>query len=97
MNPRIIRAVDLIEGDHIFLAATGGWTRRLAEAAIASNEREAAALLAAARMQPDVAEAPRLVDVRVEGGRPRLLPAARTTAPRPASLPQMGREAAGHA
>ena len=98
MHPRIIRAIDLLEGDEIFLAATGGWTRRLAEAAIARSEREAAALLAAARMQPDVAEAPRLADVRVENGRPRPLLAARVPAPRPAAPAPLRREAAaGHA
>lgn len=87
MSPVIIRATDLLEGDEIYLAATGGWTRRLAEAAVARSAREAAALLAAARMQPDVAEAPRLAEVSLHNGRPMpVLP------PRPQHA-----EAAGHA
>lgn len=73
----VVRAIDLIEGNTIYLAANGGWTERLAEAAIARTPREAAALLAAARMQPDVAEAPELDEVALERGRPR--PATRPT------------------
>lgn len=73
---RIVRALDLIDGDVIYLAANGGWTRRLAEAAVARTEREATALLAAARMQPDEAEEPVLAEVVVDRGRPRELPTA---------------------
>lgn len=68
---QVVRAIDLIEGETIYLAATGGWTDRLAEAAVARTPREGAALLAAARMQPDVAEAPALAEVTLERGRPR--------------------------
>lgn len=60
MSARIVRATDVIDGDTIYLAATGGWTRNPAEAARAHSTAEAAALLAAAEMQPDEAMAPEL-------------------------------------
>lgn len=59
--PHMIRAIDPIDGDPIYLAEHGGWTRDPACAARAMGEREARALLAVAGMQPDVAEAPELV------------------------------------
>ncbi len=60
MTPQIVRALDPLDGDEIYLAETGGWTRDSRDAARALTGPEAAALLAVASMQPDVAEEPAL-------------------------------------
>ncbi|MGY6411795.1 MAG: DUF2849 domain-containing protein [Alkalilacustris sp.] len=60
MTAQIIRAFDPLDGETIYLAATGGWTRDPQAAARAASPAEARALLAVAEMQPDSAEAPEL-------------------------------------
>ncbi|MGY6634411.1 MAG: DUF2849 domain-containing protein [Alkalilacustris sp.] len=57
----IVRARDPLDGDDIYLAQNGGWTRDPRHSARARSGPEAAALLAVAEMQPDVAEEPALV------------------------------------
>ncbi|MBK5926184.1 DUF2849 domain-containing protein [Rhodobaculum claviforme] len=61
MTPQIVRALDPLDGDEIYLAENGGWTRDPQAAARALTGPEAAALLAVAGMQPDAAEDPDLV------------------------------------
>jgi hypothetical protein len=73
--PQIVSANDLLDGGVIYLAATGGWTRRLAEAAVARSPAEAAALMAAAETQPDIAVGPALAEVATGHGAPRPLAA----------------------
>ncbi len=58
MTVQIIRALDPFDGETIYLAVNGGWTRDPQAAARAASSTEARALLAVAEMQPDAAEAP---------------------------------------
>ena len=69
MTAQIIRAIDPLDGDPIYLAANGGWTRDPQAAARAASATEARALLAVAEMQPDAAEAPALAPAPVLRGR----------------------------
>ena len=44
-SPKVVTANDLLEGDAIWLTASGGWTREMAQAEIATTPEEAEALL----------------------------------------------------
>jgi hypothetical protein len=68
--PKIVSANALLEGDVVYLDGGGGWTRRLANAAIARDEDAARALLAAAD-QPAAVVGPYLTDVAIEPDGPR--------------------------
>jgi hypothetical protein len=93
-HPRIVSANDLIAGDVIYLARTGGWTRRLDEAAVATDPDAAAALLAAAELQPDVAVGPYLAEVATDGPAPRPLHYREVFRTRgPSNRPDLGRQA----
>ena len=94
MPAQIVSANDLLDGDVIYLAAAGGWTRRLAEAAVAHDDAAAAALLAAAEMQPDVAVGPYLAEVATGGPAPRPLHYREVFRTRgPSNRPDLGRQA----
>jgi hypothetical protein len=96
IHPRIVSANDLIEGDVIYLARTGGWTRRLAEAAVAEDDVGARALLAAAELQPDIAVGPYLAEVALDGPAPRPLHFREVFRTRgPSNRPDLGRQAEG--
>ena len=71
--PKIVSANDLLDGDVVYLTPAHGWTRRLAEAAVAHDEAAAAALLAAAAAQPGAVVGPYLADVALDGPAPRPL------------------------
>lgn len=62
-TPRVVSANDLLVGDVVYLAADGGWTRQIDEAAIGATEAEAAALLARAEAQPGAVVGPYLTEV----------------------------------
>lgn len=66
--PRIVTANDLLVGDVVYLTAAGGWSRRLAEAAVAETPEAAERLLALAAGQPDRAVGPYLAAVARDAG-----------------------------
>jgi hypothetical protein len=51
-TPSVLTANDLLEGDVVYLAASGHWTRRLPEARLFTDPDSAALALAAAQAQP---------------------------------------------
>lgn len=67
--PKIVSANDLMAGDVVYLTPAHGWTRRLAEAAVARDAQAAETLLAAAN-QPGAVVDPYLADVSLETGAP---------------------------
>ena len=70
-KPKIISANDLFEGDVVYMNPGSGWTRKLAEAAIAHNAAEAETLLARAEPQQEKVVGPYLADVALDDdGRP---------------------------
>ncbi len=70
-KPKIVSANDLFAGDVVYMNPGFGWTRKLAEAAIAHNEEAAADLLAKAMPQQEKVVGPYLADVALDDdGRP---------------------------
>ena len=70
-TPKVVTANDLVEGDVVYLTAAGGWSRRHADAAVAADEAQAAALLGTAEAQQDRVVGPYLADTaRGEEGEP---------------------------
>lgn len=67
-KPKIVSANDLMEGDVVYFAREGGWTRSLAEAAVAETEARAEALLASAAAEQHVVVGPYLADVALTPG-----------------------------
>ena len=61
-SPKIVSANDLMSGQTIY-RAEGGWSADITDAVVAGDEETAAALLAAAESQPEIAVGPYLVDV----------------------------------
>ena len=59
-TPCVLTANDLLEGDVIYLAPDGAWTRRLASARLFVDEAEADRSLAAAESQEDTVIGPYL-------------------------------------
>ena len=53
-TPKIVSANDLFEGDVVYAAAGGKWTRRLDQAQLATTQEDAQALLAQAERDGDV-------------------------------------------
>jgi hypothetical protein len=51
-SPVVVTANALVEGDVVYLAPDGGWTRRHHAALLIEDEAEAAARLAAAQARP---------------------------------------------
>lgn len=68
--PKVATGNDLLEGDVVYFTADGGWTREHAEAALAHDEPEAEALLAAALRFPDQIVGVYLADAEIRNGRP---------------------------
>lgn len=68
-TPKIVSANDLLDGDVVWLTREGGWTRDLADAAVARDEKEASHLLVLAEGQPHRIVGPFLADVAAEPGR----------------------------
>ena len=71
-KPKIITSNDLIQGDAIYLAAGGGWSRRFEDARVFMEPGEADAALAQAARRQDLHVGAYLADAE-EGsdGRPR--------------------------
>lgn len=94
--PKIVSANALLEGDVVYLARSGGWTRALAEAAIAETPEAADALLAAADRPAEVV-GPALADVALApGAAPRPLHYREAFRARgPSHRPDLGRQAEG--
>ena len=67
--PQIVSANTLLEGDVVYLDRAHGWTRDLAQAAVARSEDEATALLKAAA-QPGRVVDPYLAEVALEADAP---------------------------
>ncbi|MHA6343913.1 DUF2849 domain-containing protein [Roseivivax sp. CAU 1761] len=62
-TPKVVTGNALIEGDVIYLAADGGWTRSLAEAEILTDEADADLRLLEAQRQRDAVVGAYLADV----------------------------------
>ncbi len=91
--PKIVSANDLMIGDVVYLDAQGGWTRSLAEAAVAHDD-EAAERLAALADQPGAVVGPYLADVALDGPVPRPLHFREAFRARgPSHRPDLGRQA----
>ena len=63
-TPKVVTANDLLEGDVIYLAADGSWTRDLSQAALLTDEDEAKARLAQAEAQADLLVGAYLADMK---------------------------------
>jgi hypothetical protein len=61
-SPKIITGNALIEGDVIYMTASDGWTRDLAEAELLTDEATARLRLMIAEGQPDEVVGPYLAD-----------------------------------
>ena len=68
-TPKVVTANHLLKGDVIYQTATG-WTRRLEEAEVLTDEADADLRLVEASQQTDVVVGAYLADVRVEDGIP---------------------------
>ena len=68
-TPKVVTANDLLKGDVIYQTATG-WTRRLSEAEVLTDEADADLRLVEASQQTDVVVGAYLADVKVEDGTP---------------------------
>jgi hypothetical protein len=68
-TPQIVSANTLLEGDVVYLDRAHGWTRALAEAAVAHSADEALALLKAAAQPARVVD-PYLADVALDPVQP---------------------------
>lgn len=64
-QPQVVTANDLKSGDVVYLTASAGWSRRIAEASVVANAEAGAALLAVAEAQAkmNVVVAPYLIPV----------------------------------
>lgn len=92
---KIVSANDLLDGDVIFLARDGGWTRAIEDAQVAHATDDADRLLAAAAADFAHAVAPYLVDVTIDAaGRPRPIHyRERIRLAGPTNRPDLGRQA----
>ena len=64
-QPQVVTANDLLSGDVVYLTVARGWSRRIADAAIAPNVQDGATLLAEAEAQAkrNIVVAPYLIPV----------------------------------
>lgn len=70
-TPKVVTANDLLEGDVIYLAPDGSWSRHHDEAKLFEDEAEANAALADAQKQADKLVGAYLADARPgPGGKP---------------------------
>ncbi|MGR3803508.1 DUF2849 domain-containing protein [Marinibacterium profundimaris] len=63
-TPKVVTANDLLEGDVVYLAEDGSWTRILSEAALLTEEEHAKARLAEAETQPEKVVGAYLTDMK---------------------------------
>lgn len=63
-SPKIVTANALLEGDVVYLTAEDGWTRRLAEAEILTDEADADLRLLLAQARSDEVVGAYLADIR---------------------------------
>ncbi len=63
-TPKVLTGNALIEGDVIYLAQDGGWTRDLSEAELFHDEGRAKLMLMQAEAQPDIIVGPYLADAQ---------------------------------
>jgi len=68
-TPKVVTANDLLKGDVIYQTATG-WTRRLDEAEVLTDEADADLRLIEASQETDVVVGAYLADVALEDGKP---------------------------
>ena len=68
-TPKVVTANDLLKGDVIYQTAAG-WTRRLTEAEVLTDEADADLRLIEASQQTDVVVGAYLADVALEDGKP---------------------------
>ena len=90
-----VTANHLLDGDVVYLTAGLGWSRELADTAIADTQEEADRLLAAAAGQEGEVVGPYLIDVaRDADGRPEPLHYRERIRTRgPSNRPDLGRQA----
>lgn len=69
-TPKVVTANALVEGDVVYLAADGNWTRDLAEAELIEEETLAQTRLADAEAQQDRVVGAYLADMRAGPGGP---------------------------
>lgn len=69
-TPKVITANALLEGDVVYQTASG-WTRRLEEAEVLTDEADADLRLIEASAQSDRVVGVYLADVKIEGATPR--------------------------
>lgn len=92
---RIVSANLLLEGDVVYRTHAGGWSSRLSDAAIVSDDAEADALLAAAEAEPHLVVDAALAAVAVDA-EGRVAPLAhreRIRALGPSNRPDLGKQA----
>ncbi|TPE51415.1 DUF2849 domain-containing protein [Amaricoccus solimangrovi] len=65
-KPQMATGNDLLEGDVVYFTAEGGWSRHIAEAAIARDKEAAEALLARAEAFPNQIVGVYLTDVTID-------------------------------
>lgn len=97
-HPKLATGNDLLEGDVVYFTATGDWSRRIGDAALAVNAEAADDLLARASAFPDRVVGVYLVEAAVDA-RGCAAPAHfrevfRTRGP--SNYPQHGRQAESH-
>lgn len=93
-EPKIVSANDLLDGDVVYLTAAHGWSRRLADAAVAHDAAEAEALLACATAQTLRVVGAALADVALDPGGPRPLHFREAFRARgPSHRPDLGKQA----
>ncbi len=68
-TPKILTANHLLEGDVIYLASRGEWTRELRAAWLIIDEKEANAALESAQRQQDEIVEPYLADAVADAGK----------------------------
>mgnify|MGYP000040997539 CR=1 FL=1 len=66
-TPKVLTANHLLEGDVVYLSASGGWVRDLAKAEILINEADAQIRLIEAEQQVDTVVGVYLADVTPDG------------------------------
>lgn len=67
-EPCVLTANDLLDGDVVYLALDGGWTRRFGSARLLADETEARRCLAQAQSREDTVIDPYLADAAPGGG-----------------------------
>jgi len=66
--PKVVTASDLLEGDVVYMTATGKWSRSISDAVFFDEEVAAAKALASAELQQDRLVGAYLADVLIGAG-----------------------------